>query len=266
MSQVDNILKRSPQKVITNDGSATLYSADFNQHYHNLSGALTESRHVFFEQNGICRALADHRDFTIFEIGFGTGFHMVLLEQYRFELQSRSRVSYFAVEKYPVMGQLIREMGFSDLFSGISETIEKTNRFSENLYHIREEETAFLDLPMTQLRVFRADFSDWDLNRIGRPADFIFHDAFSPKSNPELWTRRTFEKLLAISSRHGVLSTYCSATRARAAMALAGWHIARMKGPPGKREMTLASPDDSMLGSHKRVNEHRLKKRFNNEL
>ncbi|NBC64748.1 MAG: hypothetical protein GVY07_03655, partial [Bacteroidetes bacterium] len=41
----------------TGDGSTSLYSPAFDQLYHNPNGAVAESRHVFFETNGLVKAL-----------------------------------------------------------------------------------------------------------------------------------------------------------------------------------------------------------------
>ncbi|MDZ7772376.1 MAG: MnmC family methyltransferase [Balneolaceae bacterium] len=97
---------------------------------------------------------------------------------------------------------------------------------------------------------------------IRRRADFIFHDPFSPDVNPELWTGEVFSKLLAWSAPSAVLATYCAASAARGAMCWAGWKVARAPGALGKREMSLASPDASMLEGFERVNEERLAARY----
>ena len=97
---------------------------------------------------------------------------------------------------------------------------------------------------------------------VNHKIDFIFHDAFSPEANEELWTLDVFEKLASVSSSNAVLSTYCAASSARAAMAVAGWKIAKAPGALGKREMTVASLNGEKLEAFKRVNEKRLVERF----
>ena len=93
-------------------------------------------------------------------------------------------------------------------------------------------------------------------------ADFFFHDPFSPEANPELWTKEVFQKLISKAALDARLVTYCAASSARAAMATAGWHVARAPGALGKREMTIASPDTGRLSQFKRVNEERLINRY----
>lgn len=247
--------------VVTEDGSPTLFSTRFNQCYHNRAGAYTESRHVFFQQTGVIRALQDQLDFTVVETGFGTGFHVLMLESLRKECKSGSKIRFFSVEKYPVPQELMSALNFSDLFPQTRLLSAELLHFSGKLAESTPGQTLSSQLGNTSLHVYHGDFSDWDIT-LGEDADFFFHDAFSPDVNPDLWTLEVFQKLIRKASEQAVLGTYCSATRARAAMVLAGWHVARADGPPGKREMTLASVSEKKLTGYKRVNETRLKERF----
>ena len=36
-------------KIITNDGSPTIYIEDWNEHYHSKHGAVSESKYVFIK-------------------------------------------------------------------------------------------------------------------------------------------------------------------------------------------------------------------------
>ncbi|MBP3192126.1 tRNA (5-methylaminomethyl-2-thiouridine)(34)-methyltransferase MnmD [Natronogracilivirga saccharolytica] len=302
-----------PEQVRTRDGSMTLYSHHYGQHYHNLAGAWTESRHVFFEQTGLLRAIAGHRNVTVFETGYGSGFHLLLLELFRRSAKSRSNIYYAGVEKYPVSGDMFRSMQpgkiAADLYesAGTSPSVadENADLANEELAdaiagfndrQCRAETGSVISVTLsgdppdsarsgtpppeqagtdrihtgsTTATVYRGDFSDLkslssmiSVNRF----DFFLHDAFSPAANPDLWTTEVFSKLLDSASDRAMLGTYCSATKARAAMVLAGWHVARAAGPPGKREMTLASPSEEALSGFKRVNEQRLRDRFQKEL
>jgi len=56
--------------ALTADGSKTVYSTRFGEHYHSTFGAANESNHVFIEA-GYCAATVD--TVSVLEIGFGTG-------------------------------------------------------------------------------------------------------------------------------------------------------------------------------------------------
>ncbi len=292
----------APKVITTRDGSRSLFSTRYQQHYHNISGALTESRNVFFDNTGLSRALAEHRNITLCEVGFGTGLHVVLLECLRKRTGSRSQVHYYSVEKYPLEGSTVRQMDFDRICQGINKVV---GQLADALYAARDGDCVTMtlqndpetvplpesghasgrqqpcnaagllisggksqpdDAPFTRVEVFRGDFIDWDLSHINHPAHFILHDAFSPDTNPDLWTVPTFKKLHLAADPGAMMGTYCSATKARAAMVLAGWHVARVQGPPGKREVTVASPDEMALSGLKQVNEASLAERFRDEL
>ena len=54
----------------TDDGSATLFVPELNEHYHSTKGARTESQHIFIDMGlKASSATTPH----ILEIGFGTG-------------------------------------------------------------------------------------------------------------------------------------------------------------------------------------------------
>ncbi|HET6527738.1 MAG TPA: hypothetical protein VFG39_03215, partial [Balneolaceae bacterium] len=88
--------------IITRDGSHTVYSSRFGQHYHNPNGAVAESRYVFFEQTGLIEALKNKSEITILEVGFGTGLNLMLLMDYYLKLESDARINYFSVEGFPL--------------------------------------------------------------------------------------------------------------------------------------------------------------------
>ena len=54
----------------TDDGSATLFVPELNEHYHSTKGARTESQHIFIDMGLKASPAATPR---VLEIGFGTG-------------------------------------------------------------------------------------------------------------------------------------------------------------------------------------------------
>ena len=73
------------------------------------------------------------------------------------------------------------------------------------------------------------------------PEDLIYFDSFSPEKQPELWTVAIFEKMFQLLHPGGRLTTYCAKGDVRRAMLAAGFHVSKEKGPPGKREMLVAT-------------------------
>ena len=63
--------------IITSDGSSTLFSPVFDQHYHSIHGAIQESMHVFL-RSGLEALPEEKQNIRIFEMGFGTGLNALL--------------------------------------------------------------------------------------------------------------------------------------------------------------------------------------------
>jgi tRNA U34 5-methylaminomethyl-2-thiouridine-forming methyltransferase MnmC len=73
------------------------------------------------------------------------------------------------------------------------------------------------------------------------PADLVFFDPFSPRSNPELWTLAAFRSLRERLAADALLITYSASTAVRATLLLAGFFVGAGVGVGSKRETTVAS-------------------------
>lgn len=242
--------------IVTRDGSHTVYSPRFDQHYHNPNGAVAESRYVFFDQTGLRDDLNKKSHINIMEIGFGTGLNLLLLLDYYLDQGSQTHINYYSVEGFPLSSETARGFNYQEHLNHpklVSEITSIFDALSKGMNH-------FSILNNINVHLYYGMFDDFDPENIN--ANYIFHDAFSPDVNPELWTGNVFNKLNRFAADDVILSTYCAASKARGAMAFAGWKIARAQGTLGKREMTLAALNADQLGERKRVNEERLGHRY----
>lgn len=247
---------QKPEITTTRDGSHTLFSHRFDQHYHNPNGAVAESQHNFFETNGLYDALKTQKELTILEVGFGTGLNLLLTLDALSNSNSKTHVNYYTIEAYPIDTETASGFNYkehmatpelAEMVASLFGTIDKgLNRFSLS--------------PEMYLTIFYGFFEDFPLDDIR--ADFIFHDPFSPKVNEELWTGETFSRLKTLGSPRVILTTYSAASKAKGAMAWAGWRLAKARGALGKREMTVAALDEKQLEGLERVDEKRLAQRY----
>lgn len=247
----------SNRLIVTRDGSHTVYSSHFDQKFHNPNGAIAESRYVFFEQTGLLSDLESAGNITILEVGFGTGLNLMLLLNYYLELGSHSQIDYYSIEGFPLRAATAGKLNYEESLDHPEAAREVTAVFNSldkgmNDFDLLERRIS--------LHLFNGLFSE--LPQLSIEADYIFHDAFSPDVNPDLWTGEVFQKIRSLSAPDAVLATYCAASQARGAMAWAGWYVARAKGALGKREMSLASPDPERLGNLKLVNNDRYARRY----
>lgn len=242
----------------TADGSPTLYSQQYDQTYHNPGGAIAESRHVFFEYSGLLEQMKKGESATILETGFGTGLNLLLLADYWLREGDGQPISFYSIEANPISPATARKMNYashlphSDLSSLVPRILEECG----------EGMNTFEPLPRFRVYLFIGPFADFPSDHL--EADYLFHDAFSPDVNPELWTGEAFKKLLSNSSEQAILTTYCAASKAKGALSWAGWTAAEADGALGKREMTVASPSKKKLQSmpYKLINNERMARRY----
>lgn len=248
--------KETPALHLTGDGSHTLYSSRFQQHYHNPNGAVAESLHVFFEQNGLINHLQSGQPVSILEVGFGTGLNLLLLLDICEKAGLSAPIHYYTIEAYPINRDEAARLNHASFLHNP----HLADRLPDIFENLVQGGNRFSLLENVSLEVFIGKFTEY--SGPDTPAGFIFHDPFSPDVNPGLWEAAVFEKLRSWCRPDAILSTYCAASKARGAMAYAGWLVARAAGALGKREMTLASPNADRLEGFKRVNEQRLARRY----
>ncbi len=240
----------------TKDGSSTVYSQRFQQHYHNPNGAVAESRHVFFDQFGVLEKMKSAKEIRILEVGFGTGLNFLLALSYLRELHPEAVLFFESVEAFPLKPEEVPQLGYQHQLENLPEAEEI---LTEVFCNLKPGMNSF-QFGNAHLNIWQGTFDTWPISL--ENADAVFHDPFSPEANPELWTPEVFSKIAIKTAKNGVLTTYCAASKARAAMAKAEWLVARAQGALGKREMTVASRNPESLANFKRVNEQRLVQRF----
>ena len=78
-----------------------------------------------------------------------------------------------------------------------------------------------------------------DANSLPMPpaSNLIYFDAFGPDKQPEMWNQDIFDRLYEALEPGGIITTYCAKGAVRRGLQSAGFHMERIPGPPGKREM-----------------------------
>jgi len=210
----------------TGDGSTTLFHEALNETYHSVHGALTESRHVFIS-NGLQYATGIFTvpALNILEVGFGTGLNAALTLE--FSVNSRRRINYFTLEKFPLSQEIRSRLEFPGVDTGALQSLH--------------------DLPWDNEVKISPDFSfhkkEADVLQEQFTENYfhvIYFDAFAPGKQPELWTPELFQKLYSALTQGGVLVTYCAKGQFKRDLKQAGFMVESLPGPPGKREMVRA--------------------------
>lgn len=212
------------QRIIeqTEDGSATLFVPELNEHYHSVKGARTESLHIFIDM-GLKAVSTTHPQ--VLEIGFGTGLNALLTLEAA-EADKRP-VHYTGIELYPLAWEEVDVLKYSD------------NPLFKTLHSVPWEEDVAIT-PYFTLKKIREDARKAVNTK--RSFNVIYFDAFAPEKQPEMWDEALFRNLYTSMNAGGVLTTYCAKGIIRRMLQSVGFKVERLPGPPGgKREILRAS-------------------------
>ncbi len=217
------------QLKLTADGSHTLYLPDWQEHFHSVHGALAESEHVFIS-NGFERILKLKKAFSILEVGFGTGLNALLsIEK---AVANDCCINYDAIEPYPLDADEVRLLNIPDLVAG------GMYAGAFLLMHLMPFAKKKTIVSCFEFRKTREPLEDADL--MANSYDLVYHDAFAPHFQPELWDVKTFSKLYSAIKQGGILVTYSAKGSVKRALRECGFMLEHPAGPAGKREITVA--------------------------
>ena len=200
-------------------------STRFDDPYFSLQNGLDETRHVFLAGNDLAQRLAP--GFEIAELGFGTGLNLLAFAHLCETLDVRG-VHFTSFEAYP--------MGAADMETALA-AYPEVAPWAERLLQELAQTPTEADLGRVRARLVLGDARQtlpvWD-----GAADAWFLDGFSPAKNPELWESGLMHAVAAHTKPQGTFATYTAAGAVRAALADAGFDVARVPGYGRKRHMT----------------------------
>ena len=214
--------------VSTSDSSKTLYTSQFDEHYHSTHGALNESLHVFIK-SGLQHC--NLNSIKIFEVGLGTGLNVILT--YLETLKKEIEIDYEAIELYPVRQNIIKNLKFDEFVPKEHQNI--ISKIHESSW---DQEITISD--KFKLKKINSDFNSFQFEK---KFDIIYFDAFAPDKQPGIWSKENFIKIYKSLNNNGILTTYSSKGLVKNNLRSAGFKVKRLSGPKGKRHILRAIKD-----------------------
>lgn len=218
----------------TGDGSGTLFTPRYAQTFHSLHGAVTESRHVFLEGSGVAERLRQGEAVKVLEVGFGTGLNFLLTAQAA--STGSGTLHYVALERQLVPVALLARLDYARFapaaFAALLEFRRRLAPGTQAGTHRSRVAGSLLELRLGEAQEARLGKAEFDA---------IYHDGFSPDTNPELWDESFLSRLAAALAPGGTLVSYTVKGVVRRQLAAAGLEVTKLAGPPGgKKEMLRA--------------------------
>ncbi len=218
------------EKIITEDGSHTLFHPGIGEHYHSIHGAIQESVHVFIQQ-GFVAAAERFQEIKVLEVGFGTGLNALLT----LEIATRLEIPVFyqSFEPFPLSPELTDGLNYVE-----NEQLKYFSADFQAMHQVNSGEIVKISEWLTFQRVERKIQSGiTDEHHF----NLVYFDAFSPVVAPELWQPEIFTLMRQHLVEGAVLVTYSARGSVRRGLQAAGFRVERLPGPPGKREMLRAN-------------------------
>jgi len=206
--------------VETADGTLTVYSAAFQDHYHSLSGAAWQARELYLRHGGAGSSPSP----KVLELGFGLGVNFfVTLKN---ALERGVYLRYYALEKDPVPTELLRAVLApyeGPVLDGLLERWGRSLQMEGEGFCLRVEVAAAEDWQPLE---------DW--------AESVYYDLFKPETNSSAWSEEVMRKFFRATAPGGLLVTYSAAGKVRQALERVGYQVSRIPAAGPKRHWTRA--------------------------
>lgn len=190
--------------VQTKDNSYTFFNEKYQEVYHSLTGALEEAQKKYIEPLEV----KDNQ--TILDICFGLGYNSYAA------IENAKNLKIIALEiDQDVLNQL-QELDISPKYK-IIQKVAKDHYYKDKDYEIK----LLLGPAEKTIKDVKEKF------------DVVFLDPFSPKRNPELWTKEFFEDIYKLMKPNSKMATYSCARSIRDNLKAVGFKV--IDGPCVKR-------------------------------
>lgn len=212
--------------TLSEDGSYTAYSKEYDEHYHSTKdGAMNESlvKHVL----PAYKIKQDAEELYVLDICYGLGFNALTMIYYYQQHKPNVKLKIYSPELDASLVKSLINFTYPKEFEQFKEIIQV---ISEN--GIYEDEYLYIEVFLGDAREYVRKFTN--------KFDIVYQDAFSPSTNPLLWTKEYFADINNVIKKEGILTTYSIALATRLALYENDFYIYLNQGE-GYRDATIAS-------------------------
>ncbi len=213
------------QKIKTSDGSYTFYSSEYDENYHSLIGAFTESLNKFI----IPSQILEQSHQTVLDIGFGLGYN-----------------SFSLIEQAKKNNLFYKIIAFEKDCSVLKSSLNLHPAIHKKILKSLLEKQKYIT-PHVHIQIYFGDARENIAKILPQSINCIFLDPFSPPKNTELWTINFFKKLYKKLKIDGKILTYSSALPVISAFIKAGFYVGYTPAIGRKRGGLLASKNSQSI-------------------
>jgi tRNA U34 5-methylaminomethyl-2-thiouridine-forming methyltransferase MnmC len=206
--------------IKTGDGSFTLFSEEFGEHYHSTKdGAFNESyyKHVNFAFDILELKNIQKNKLTIFDSNFGLGFNTLttVFKILTDEKYKNIKLDIYSTEIDKKLVEGLKNFEYPDFFT--QNRILKKIIFDVSQTGIYKSENINITVAFKDTIKFLEIFD--------KKFDLVYQDAFSPKKCPELWSKEYFSLIRKNIKQDGLITTYSTASDVRKNIKSCGFNV-----------------------------------------
>ncbi len=207
----------------TADGSYTLIHTKYGEPYHSqTAGAIREAFWKFVKPSRLLEKAKKKEVIRILDIGFGLGYNLAVALKHLWDTNPDLRIEIISFEKELLKNIPLLPEPYTEIHKMLISSIPEY-----------EDERL-------KIKVYVGDARK-EIKRVNFTADAVFHDAFSPYKNPELWTYDFLKLVKERIDKEGYWVSYSSSLSVRKSLILLGFKVGSSKEVGRKRKGTVAS-------------------------
>lgn len=223
---------------ITDDGSYTFFSDEFEELFHSHSGAKQEAQYKFIEPCQIKEKITIKNTIKILDVCYGLGYNTATCLETIWAINPNIKIELFALEN-----------DINVPLQAIDENL--LNNFSPSVIDVL---TSLANNYKIETKIFKGQLLQGDARQTIQTvinqnfqADAIFLDPFSPPKCPQLWTVEFIKLVSQCLGKEGYLATYSCAASVRTALQLTGLKIGATRSIGRRSPGTLANWNSNNL-------------------
>jgi len=229
---------------LTEDGSYTFFSAEFQETFHSSFGAKQEAEVRYIEPCLIKQLATQRSTIRILDVCYGLGYNSAAALEAIWSVNPQCQVELIALEiDADVPRQAVEYKLLQPWQPPIPSILAELSSKSVVSQKYISAKLLLDDARLTvKSLVEQMSCDSWQ-------ADAIFLDPFSPRKCPQLWTVEFISLLSKCLTPHGRLATYSASAAVRTALISAGLKIGSVSGAGRKSPGTIAAFEYKKLPS-----------------
>jgi queuine tRNA-ribosyltransferase len=232
-------------EVVVRDGIGRIRDTVSGEVMHSVNDPAEEAHALYVEQSRLTERLREQNTepLVVWDVGLGAAANAMATIQAAEAMNVADR------------GRRLLLISFENDLDSLKLALGVRQWF-KHLNHVAPEQLLTKDRWVNrddsiEWRLLQGDFAT--LKFAAPPPDLIFFDPFSFKTDSKLWSVASFRELLqTCNGRATELFTYTYSTAVRAAMLVAGFHVAKGCATGPKTETTIGLSPLAARGNHRR--------------